>query len=63
MLEKPPYSKISYPSIPTEDFKWESGSDVQTLWKKHGWTPPSENMTPPPPPPLEKYKEPLRRVR
>ena len=65
MLEKPPHIKISYPSIPTEDFKWESGSDVQTLWKKHGWTPPSENMTPPPPPlqPLEKYKEPFRRVR
>ena len=63
MLEKPPHIKISYPSIPTEDFKWESGSDVQTLWRKHGWTPPSENMTPPPPPPPEKYKEPLRRVR
>jgi hypothetical protein len=65
MLEKPPHSKISYPSVPTEEFKWESGSDVQTLWKKHGWTPPSENMTPPPPLPktLEQYKEPLRRVR
>jgi hypothetical protein len=65
MLEKPPHIKISYPSIPTEDFKWESGSDVQTLWRKHGWTPPSENMTPPPPPPppVEKFKEPLRRVR
>jgi hypothetical protein len=65
MLEKPPHIKISYPSIPTEDFKWESGSDVQTLWRKHGWTPPSENMTPPPPPTktLEEYKAPLRRVR
>jgi hypothetical protein len=65
MLEKPPHIKISYPSVPTEDFKWESGSDVQTLWRKHGWTPPSENMTPPPPPTktLEEYKEPLRRVR
>jgi hypothetical protein len=63
MLEKPPHIKISYPSIPTEDFKWESGSDVQTLWRKHGWTPPSENMTPPPPPPIEKFKEPLRSVR
>jgi hypothetical protein len=62
MLEKPPYSKISYPSIPTKEFKWESGSDVQALWRKHGWTPPSENMVPPPPPP-EKYIEPLRRVR
>jgi hypothetical protein len=65
MLEKPPHIKISYPSIPTEDFKWESGSDVQTLWRKHGWTPPSENMTPPPPPTktFEEYKAPLRRVR
>ena len=49
MLEKPPYSKISYPTIPTKDFKWTSGSDVQALWRKHGWTPPSEAMTPPPP--------------
>lgn len=45
----PPHSKISYPSVPMKDFKWESGSDVQTLWKKHGWTAPSEKMTPPPP--------------
>jgi len=63
MLEKPPYSKISYPSVATKDFKWESGSDVQTLWRKHGWSPPSENMTPPPPPPMEKYKEPFKRVK
>jgi hypothetical protein len=62
MLEKPPYSKISYPLTPLKDFKWESGSDVQALWRKHGWTPPSENMIPPPPP-AEKYIEPLRRVR
>jgi hypothetical protein len=62
MLEKPPHSKISYPSVATKDFKWESGSDVQALWRKHGWTPPSENMVPPLPPP-EKYIEPLRRVR
>jgi len=62
MLEKPPHSKISYPSVATKDFKWESGSDVQTLWRKHGWIPPSENITPPPPIP-EKFQEPLRRVR
>ncbi len=37
-----------------------SGSDVQAIWRKHGWTPPSEKMLPPPP---EKYQEPLRRVR
>ena len=70
MLEKPPHSKISYPSTPTNmskngfvEFKWESGSDVQTLWRKHGWIPPSENMTPPPPPLMEKYKEPFKRVK
>jgi hypothetical protein len=42
-----------------KDFKWESGSDVQALWRKHGWCPPSEKMMPPPP---EKVME-LRRVR
>jgi len=68
MLEKPPYPKISYPPTPTNmskngfvEFKWESGSDVQTLWRKHGWSPPSENMTPPPL--IEKYKEPFKRVK
>jgi hypothetical protein len=60
MLEKPPHYKISYPSVPMKDFKWESGSDVQTLWRKHGWIPPSESITPPPP---EKVDIPLRRVR
>jgi hypothetical protein len=48
MLEKPPHSKISYPSVALKDFIWETGSDVQTLWRKYGWTPPSEKMTPPP---------------
>jgi len=56
----PPHSKISYPSVANKEFKWESGSDVQALWKKHGWTPPSERMIPPPP---EKFQEPLRRTR
>lgn len=32
------------------DFKWTSGADVQTTWRKYGWAPPSEKMTPPPPP-------------
>ena len=47
----PPHSKISYPSIPLKDrtFNYQRGSDVQAIWRKHGWTPPSENMTPPPP--------------
>jgi hypothetical protein len=39
-----PYIPVSHP-----DFKWTSGADVQTLWRKYGWTPPSEKMTPPPP--------------
>ncbi len=56
----PPHSKISYPSVPNKSFKWESGSDVQAIWRKHGWTPPSEKMEPPPP---EKFYEPLRRFK
>lgn len=56
----PPHSKISYPSTPMKDFKWESGSDVQALWKKYGWTAPSEKMLPPPP---EKHQEPMRRIK
>jgi hypothetical protein len=45
-------AKITRPWIPVghPDFKWTSGADVQATWRKHGWTPPSENMTPPPPP-------------
>jgi hypothetical protein len=51
-------AKITRPWIPVghPDFKWSSGSDVQALWRKYGWTPPSENITPPPPPPV---KEPV----
>ena len=56
----PPHSKITYPSTPLKDFVWESGSDVQALWRKHGWTPPSEKMTPPPPERIESY---FRRIR
>jgi hypothetical protein len=46
MIEIPPYSKIAHPP---SNFKWISGSNVQTLWRKYGWTPPSERMPPPPP--------------
>lgn len=44
--------KRTNPWIPVghPDFKWSSGSDVQSLWRKYGWTPPSESITPPPPP-------------
>ena len=24
------------------EHQWTPGSDVQSLWKRHGWTPPSE---------------------
>jgi len=26
-------------------FKWTSGSDVQLVWRKYGWRPPSEYRT------------------
>jgi len=49
--------KKTIPWIPVghPDYKWTAGADVQALWRKYGWTPPSEKMTPPPP---EKF-EPL----
>ena len=25
-----------------DDFKWKPGANVQAIWRKHGWTPPSE---------------------
>ena len=42
--------KVTKPWIPVghPDFKWSSGSDVQALWRKYGWTPPSEKIIPPP---------------
>lgn len=47
--------KKTIPWIPVghPDFKWTTGADVQALWRKYGWTPPSENMTPPPPEQVE----------
>lgn len=50
--------KITLPMIPVDhpEFKWKNGSDVQATWRRFGWTPPSEKMTPPPP---EKVAEPL----
>lgn len=46
--------KKTMPWIPVghPDFKWTSGADVQALWRKYGWSPPSESLTPPPPPPV-----------
>ena len=27
---------------PLDNFRWTSGANVQAVWKKHGWVPPSE---------------------
>jgi hypothetical protein len=44
--------KKTTPLIPVghPDFKWSSGADVQTTWRKYGWVPPSELRTTPLPP-------------
>jgi hypothetical protein len=46
--------KKTMPLIPVghPDFKWTSGADVQALWRKYGWAPPSESRDTPPPPPV-----------
>lgn len=28
---------------PLDNFRWTSGADVQAVWRKHGWQPPSEH--------------------
>lgn len=48
----PPHgTKLTLPYIGVNNprFVWTSGADVQATWRKYGWVPPSENMTPPPP--------------
>jgi hypothetical protein len=27
---------------PLDDFRWVAGADVQKVWRKQGWIPPSE---------------------
>ena len=27
---------------PLDNFRWTSGADVQAVWRKYGWVPPSE---------------------
>lgn len=27
---------------PLDNFRWTSGANVQAIWRKYGWTPPSE---------------------
>lgn len=43
--------KTTYPWIHANhpDYIYKPGGDVQSIWRKYGWTPPSEKMTPPPP--------------
>ena len=55
--------KLTIPHIPVghPDYKWTSGADVQATWRKYGWTPPSEKMTPPTI--VEKVPEWLNQVR
>ena len=43
MTKTIPWIPVGHP-----EFKWSSGSDVQALWRKYGWTPPSEKIVPPP---------------
>lgn len=47
--------KRTVPWIPVghPEFKWTSGADVQATWRKHGWVPPSDHITPPPPVPAK----------
>jgi hypothetical protein len=59
--------KVTKPWIPVghPKYRWTSGADVQALWRKYGWAPPSEKMTPPP---VEQKEEPswigvVRRVK
>jgi len=42
--------------------QWTPGSDVQSLWKRHGWTPPSEKRRADKAP-VDAPKPPLRIVR
>lgn len=30
---------------PLDNFRWTSGADVQAVWRKQGWQPPSEYRT------------------
>ena len=36
-------AKKTLPWIPVghPDYKWTSGADVQALWRRYGWVPPS----------------------
>ena len=44
-----PDVKQDYHINPLDNFKWVAGADVQGVWRKYGWTPPSELLPSPPP--------------
>lgn len=46
----PPGAKRAEPHVPVghPDFKWTAGADVQSTWRRFGWTPPSEQRAAPP---------------
>ena len=57
-------AKRTEPWVPVghPDFKWVSGgADVQALWRKYGWTPPSESRQPVAQPRTEE-RMPMRKV-
>ena len=56
MKRTDPWVPVGHP-----DFKWTSGADVQALWRKYGWTPPSEKR--PPMPEGQLQLEVVRRVK
>jgi hypothetical protein len=51
-------AKRTDPWIPVghPDFKWSPGADVQALWRRYGWTPPSEQRPAPPAVPVKEMK-------
>lgn len=55
MAITPAGAKRTDPWIPVghPQFKWTSGADVQSTWRRHGWTPPSEKRT-------QFFEEPVR---
>lgn len=55
-------SRLTLPRVPVghPDYKWTSGADVQATWRKYGWTPPSEKMTPFQLPVEKPVEQPLR---